>query len=310
MRNNLLTGADFDAALELLPAVPNAQADRAAGAPLDTSGAPLSAARALTGRLLCNSLPDKAPFEYAGGFDGGTVVNYFGAFTDAKMFERFDVWRDMSKLESERSDDDYFVDLDGYRFQVLPYGSSGGVAFKYIFKYRSFTILITGKPDAGDRPTVQVDFSYESFREKTLFEVRYIVEDFLLYLGFRWDRVSFQRIDINVTVDADFQDVYKAFQEGRFISRLRIFRPVLENTSSGMTCHYIAGGSLKSSDVSICLYDKLHELSRQYNETKYDDLLAEVPNAEHLTRCEFRITSAFFRALGCNSFENPEPFAR
>lgn len=295
MANNLFLGSNFDDAMEMLPAV--GAVERQA----DDGALPFQESRSLTGTLECNLV--NAP-RFTGGFDGGTVVNYFGRWIDLELFSEFDQWRDNAKLAKE-SEKDYFHKFGDVEFQVLPNGYNGGVNFKYIFKWNSFTILISSRAVSEDLPAVQVCYSYESFRNASLFEVRLVVEDFLLSLGFRWNRVSFQRVDFNVTLDVDFQKIVQAFQQGRFVSRLRKFKPELDNTSKGMKCTYIRGGS-KNSDAHIVLYDKLAELMANYNDQKFQDLYAVLGDGQYLTRVEFRVFSSFFHTIGVSSYEELE----
>ena len=294
LRRSLIGGLPFESAVELLPALPR----RSAAERPSPSEFP---ARALTGCLQCNNqdLPSVPRFD--GGFDGGCVVNYFGTWKDDRILDLFDTWKTSAKNFNERQED-YYVSYKNIRYNVLPFGSNRGVNFKYILKTRGFTFLIFGKADSGELPTVQVDFSYESLRGRSLFDARKEAEDVLLSLGFRWDRLSFQRIDINVTVAIPFEKIASAFVEGRLVSRVRNFATVYNNRSSGSALTYVRGGS----DVQICLYDKYYELQKHYNEQKFNDLSYVLGDGQDLTRVEFRLSSAFFHSLDVSTFEDLE----
>lgn len=299
MRQNFVLGKDFDSVLEMLPADPAPCAESAGSAP-SADDSRQNGPRALTGGPLRN-FPS---LQYTGGFDGGTTVNYFGAWQNPEMFARFSDWKELAKLADERGED-FFHQEGALRFQVLPYGSNRGVNFKFIFLWESFTILISSRISSNDLPAVQVDYSYESFRNCDLFTARNIVESFLMTLGFKWERVSFQRVDINVTIDEEFSKVSTALNDGRFLSRIRKFHPVIDNTSQGLIWRYIMGGGA-SSEVSVRIYDKLNELDEVYNEQKLEDLRQVMGEADNLLRCEFSITSAFFRSIDVNSYEELE----
>lgn len=296
MRQTLLLGMPFDDALEMLPAEPRPCRSEAGSAPQNEG----EGSRELTGTLLCNNTFFEG-LRFDGGFDGGCVVNYFGKWQDVNFLKDLDSWRDLAKEYEERGDA-FIHEYYGVKFEVMPYGSNRGVNFKYVLKWQGFTILIRGGKYKEDLPAVQVDFSYEVFREKDIFDARFLVEDLLLHFGFKWEKVTFQRIDLNVTLNESFQKVAKAFQQGRFLSRVRRFNAWSSNSKQKQVLNYIAGGTHKS-EVQVVLYDKLYELTSHYNEQKFVDLKPVLGEGTDLTRVEFRLTSAFFRTIDCFSYE-------
>lgn len=304
LKRSLILGEQFEKALEMLPSdqtlglLSRDPDDRVSGS--EGSSDPSIKDGALTGSLWGNC---PSSFRYDGAFDGGSIVNYYGSWKDRSIFDLFDTWRSGAKIREDENCD-YFVTYQGVRFQFLSHGTHGkrGVSFKYMLRFHGFTVLIFGKPDAGDMPSVQIDFSYESLRGRSIFDARLEVENFLLALGFRWESISFQRIDLNVTLNTPFSEVTSAFCDGRVVSRVRRFHFEYANSSGGLICNYVSGGD----SINITLYDKMHELITRYNEDKYDDLEHVIGDGVDLTRVEFRLSSEYLGSLDIHTWEDLE----
>lgn len=259
----------------------------------------------LTGGLQSNSTPSQAPQRpddmpnYAGGYDGGCRVYFWGEWFAESEREASDFFTNLAyykhaAVDADENGDEYvYMSLDGSPWRMLPKGDNGNQRFTYQLQRGGVTLQIGRNPRPGNAD-VGVVYGYEALFGRDLKDVHNETRQLLAALGFTTERESLRRVDINVTLATPFDWVQKAFESNRIVSRVRSWQQYTNKTGDGYRLETLSGGT----QLQVCMYDKMRELLVKRNEQKHEDLkpLLEPFDAEPaLTRIEFRFKTEALR---------------
>ena len=189
----------------------------------------------------------------------------------------------------------------GVRFQLLPAGMRDGIYYKYCIKWHGVQILLHDNPKGSIAPVrVHVPGLVCMLCPWRLVVKQ--VEMVLAIWGFKVAGSTVSRVDLQVTLDIDFNIAAEDVVSDRIVTECRGKRYRIDDLGrdAEQTIWY------KSQTVQMCVYDKLQELavtSFEYYDSYYhsvDDL------TEHKTRVEFRLSSDALRQRGIKSLEDLE----
>ncbi len=236
-----------------------------------------------------------------GGYDGGVEVGYNGTWNERRfkdLLDQLEIAR--TAAENEKSDD-RFVTLEDMTFAVQAHGGNCGAHYKYIIEGGGIKVYIHANPQGPIQP-VRIRYGFESLNGRDLFAVHANTLEWLQKLGFRIEKETISRADLQTMVFHQVAEFAALFLSNHVVRRAR------KHKLEGSSRHPITSitlGSIKS--VQLQIYDKRQELLDTRDEVKLQMLMQECLGGEfpdELTRIEFRLGRAALKCFGINTMQD------
>ena len=248
---------------------------------------------------------------FAGGYDGGCEISYYIRYNEdahKKLVSELERYKEFAKkLRSNGKPADACIFEIGKigKWEVLPYGTAGGVRYAYQIRRNGVTLCIHSS--ASDAyPQFRAVFGYESFRNgEKLIDLSQEIKKIISLLGAEVKKEVLSRVDIEITTDISIEAFANAFYSNRWISRVRNWTIYTKREAGTIETTGLTGGK----SLKIRIYDKYQELLDKpgpQTEQKMADLSQYFDTLDELTRVEFQLRRTFLKSIGVESCEDFE----
>jgi len=243
--------------------------------------------------------PESAELQL-GGYDGGAEVSFEGGW-DSSFSDLLARLEEAKQFASEQSQA-FVIDLCGLPVLVEPTGANSGLHYKYVFTLAGVKIFIHHNAPAG-KPGVRVRYSAMSLIGRNLFSLHLGVLSFLKELGFTVHKERLSRVDMQVLVDEEMNELMNLVYGGHDVCRAQ--KDSIRRKGAKFETYTRGRGGV----LELCIYDKKAELKNLYvsDPIKFQQVLEKCVGEEWffgeapITRVEFRLWRDSLRALSIDT---------
>ena len=250
-----------------------------------------------------------------GGYDGGVEVGFKGDWQPrafAEILEQLGHAQQMAQ-SGDRNADECYVILGGRMFLVESQGCKvgkgrKGIHYRYRFTGDGVSFYVHHNPAKNMQP-VRLRYNHDALVGRDLFTLHETTLDWLDAIGFKVEKETVSRVDLQITIQRPIADFMDLIARGHAVmkSRKRNF-----HENCGRVETYTIGTA-----TQLCIYDKKRELENGGDEIKtrlvVKHLLdldlpedssmfnAELYLFEDLTRIEFRLRRDRLKEMGIDT---------
>ena len=235
-----------------------------------------------------------------GGYDGGCEVGFDGVWdvlSFGELIETLEAARLRAEIGSKGGKKCHeYVELCGKHFEIQPYGTNGGVCYRYILKGCGLRLYFHSSPDTKNIQPVRVHYEAESLIGRSLFSVHAAVCKLLSDLGFRISDEKISRLDLQVMIDIPVENFVVPVVLGHAVKRAQ--KDTLHRKHGKVQTYRLGVNTI------LRIYDKRAELLEGGDDTKLALMIKECFGGELpevCTRVEYQLRRDLLRETGINS---------
>lgn len=246
-------------------------------------------------------LAAEIPVLQRGGYDGGAEIGFEGIW-DSEKFAPLKEQLQAAKEAASESGVQEMAVIGDKPVLVDPSGACAGLHYRYKVTIGGVVIFIHHNCPKG-RQAVRVRYGATALIGRSIFDVHRAVLEFLASLGFLVTKEVISRIDLQVLVDVDPEDlVWLCFDDERVVRRSQ--NDVLYRNKKHARTFLIG----QRGRLQLCIYDKDAELMKMSvsNPVKFQLMVDHCLGSDYsfgqpLTRVEFRLWRDVLRVLDINT---------